>query len=1470
MITLKNNFIYNDDFENMTLPALETITYDKVAVVLTGGQGGGGQGGGAGAKVSATLSGLTNKTLGFKLGATANDTDGGNASYLWNMTDNQYLLVAGGGGGWGGGDGLASVVLLKPLLPFAAGAGYAVTVNPPGAVLTYTDNSTTLEVITPGTGYVTVPTITITAIDTGTSVLLENGVNATIQLLGTNAAGGNAGGAQGRGGDGGGKNGGQGGSVGLVALKTQSGVGGMGGSLNGLLPGKSGASITQPGPNGALSTLLGGTAGLTKVVGYGGLAAAGGSGGGGWGGGGAGGAYSGGGAGGSWGPANAVYGQNPEGTTTITFNYLPGLVLDRVENNVLSLVQDNYSDTIQYSVNIIGQTLTMTAFREGLQTTTTLALPSTPPVSVIEIQSGAFTVLTGIDRQLTLTMAGLPATSGFLLIGSEQIKYSSTTTTPGLAINGLARGYNGTTAAAAPPASAFRQITYLTSPIGATDITLNLVSTTGWPAAGFISFATELIQYTSISGNALTGVIRGIGAPAVAHTTTAFILPCMVLTATANAGATSIVLNTTATMAATGWIQIGEEERAYTSITRNTLTLNTALANGYNLSAPVFVIYKTAEELTVPTFTPFPSQSNRCLIDSETISYTQTGNVVSNRSPPATEHTVGTTPVMYPSGVMKRSISIGMPVATVGGAVYNTTGMPVVNGQPISALGTGVYTLPAGVKKIKIVGTGAQGGASSALASGGRGARVETVAAVGSILLVGVGAPGQSFGTAGSGGGASCVANANTGDIYLLAGGGGGGYATKKGADTSAALPPPLTETFTQADPFPYAGTISYEGGGGGGGNGIAGVQEPGGAGQSFPEKGIPAVEGGSGNVILAYIEPLVPTGRQGARLILRQPAATQEIYYSFKSSSGLLLARGKDGQETETGLPAGITSVRIDPAGLVLTGTLLSGQRLSTNGELLTAIPFDDTVFEHVHVRLTGACGGSFTPDSEGGGEGAQLSGALHLVGPSLTVRTGLAGIHTEGGGGSVLTDGTGTVLIAGGGGGSSFLPPLLVADTNNKRVLLLDDLLNGSRRALTEHLSLPVSAAYDSDWNIYVLDQSYNRVAKYAGDTLAFLNYVNLSLSLTAPTALAIDGRTFYITDTKRLVVVNGDSVISVALGFQPQGVCFSETSVYVSGATNQLWKIAKDTLSSPQPLPVPSLNGPTGLFYRAGRLYICDTGNNRLVQLTPDEASIAAVYQGTLLAPQSVYVSAAAAYIYIADTGNNRIVRLDAMAETAKVYVLGSTGTGTLQFKQPLCIAGPATLKSGIGYPGGQMKASSTVSGTAYTIATLGATNWTALGATAEEPAVGDVFTRNTAGLLPSLKEGSVFNTTQGDSGGNGAAGVNNTNTPGGNGGKILSANLSVGVAPVRDNGGLWLTFLPELIKMPLRDRKVQPLKQPQFTQVKYTLIKNPGVGAFAIRGYTADGLQTLTQLTAVHPNVHTFVIHFENGVQYILRV
>ena len=80
---------------------------------------------------------------------------------------------------------------------------------------------------------------------------------------------------------------------------------------------------------------------------------------------------------------------------------------------------------------------------------------------------------------------------------------------------------------------------------------------------------------------------------------------------------------------------------------------------------------------------------------------------------------------------------------------------------------------------------------------------------------------------------------------------------------------------------------------------------------------------------------------------------------------------------------------------------------------------------------------------------------------------------------------------------------------------------------------------------------------------------------------------------------------------------------------------------------------LNNPSSLFVDGNDLYIVDTGNNRIIQLTTDGQNWSVVryidsFTGdteplTFNAPQDVYVDAQG-MLYITDTNNNRIVKLD----------------------------------------------------------------------------------------------------------------------------------------------------------------------------------------------------------------------------------
>jgi len=1479
--------VFKSNQANYQLPVFPHITYNKVTVELNGGSGGGGpQKGGAGAKLKATVPDITGKNLKITLAAAVTAVnDGGNASYLFNNDEKKYIMVAGGGGGWGGGDGLASVVLLKPILKF--GSAYTVAVNAvnggQGAVVEY-DDSTGIRIIESGQDFTTIPTLTITATDTGETLLLENGINATIRLNANNAKGGSAGGLLGAGGVGAGRSGGKGGSLGMVATKSESGVGGMGGSINNTMVGKSGASITQPPVSTSpsnISDMEGGKIGNTPGVGHGGLGETeGGCGGGGWGGGGGGGNYSGGGGGGSFGPIGTVFSSSYE-EPFIQFTYLPGLTLEnrQADIGILKVCQENYSDTIKYTTQFIGNELTILAARDGLLTTSKFTL--TDYYAKVQILDTLSTTLkTVINRSLTLqlnTTNGLFDSTGYLLLNTEQIKYTGKDKVEGSVNNltGISRGYNATTAQEHPDTVSVLPITFLKNNIS--DAVQSCTLLTALPGsgtlAGYIMIGSEKIRYTQISTDRLTlsGLIRGAESTTVAaHTTNEPVKPFTILTAPVAADGATIKVES-AVESVAGYILIGDEITSITGITGNTLELTPALTNAYQINEPVYYSYNLYAPLAIPTFDLNQKKdTDTILIKTETIRYGKKTDVVpnvlnllSNDSPPDTEYDAMDEKVIY-AGKNVREFLIGLPRATVGGAVQDVQGqsVPVVNGQPITALGTRHYTLPAGVKKIKII---AVGGSGAGGLLGGLGAKVECVTTtdVTLNLLVGVGAEGQTLNGLNGGGEASIVANTTDGVIHVLAGGGGGAYGTSKIStqDSTTTLTPP-------ADPYvneyTYAGQVTNDAGGGGGGSGTANKGLPGGGGSSFPTKGIPAVARGNGSITLMYIEPLVVVRRKGTVLEMRQPVGTEkDLYYSLKENA--VVARSKEGQETETLLPTGITHVRIKSTkstnDYTLTNVILSGQRISTNG--VEKVYTIDPDFKQVKIVLSGACGGSFSADRDGGGEGAELSGYMSLPG-TIKVLTGLAGKSTEEGGGSYIKKGDdGTILlVAGGGGGSSEVRPLLIADTNNKRVLLIKDLLTADRQAITERLSLPVSVAYDAAWNIYVLDQGYNRIMKYSGTDLTFQYYLP-DLDLKQPTNFVIDDQgTFYITDQQRLVSRTSQGVVKyIPLDFTPAGLCFSSSDIYLSDAVkHRVLKMDKKTSGLTTVAGLPTLNGPTGLTFRDENLYICDTDNNRLILNTT-------VLPLTLLlkAPRSVYVSES--HIYIADTGNDRIVRIDLLPDPSTTpTILGSSGTGALQFRNPLCITGPIDYKSGMGYPGGQMKISSTTKDKSYQVASLGNTDWKTVTETQEVIEIQDTIIVK-AVPQPRLGEGSVNNVYDAVDTENGTPGANYI---GGNGGGILNPNaaLDVKLAVPRDHGGLTITYLPKLKRLPATNMKIQPLRQ-EHTDSNVKYIYSAGV----ILGFTPEGLRTETEVSDVSDmpdSITHFVIELPNKSKYILLV
>ena len=80
---------------------------------------------------------------------------------------------------------------------------------------------------------------------------------------------------------------------------------------------------------------------------------------------------------------------------------------------------------------------------------------------------------------------------------------------------------------------------------------------------------------------------------------------------------------------------------------------------------------------------------------------------------------------------------------------------------------------------------------------------------------------------------------------------------------------------------------------------------------------------------------------------------------------------------------------------------------------------------------------------------------------------------------------------------------------------------------------------------------------------------------------------------------------------------------------------------------------MRNPEGLFVRDNDIYICDTGNNRIIQIRQEGEEFVLVREITSFTgdtepltfngPKDIYVGADG-MMYIADTGNNRVVKLD----------------------------------------------------------------------------------------------------------------------------------------------------------------------------------------------------------------------------------
>jgi len=164
-------------------------------------------------------------------------------------------------------------------------------------------------------------------------------------------------------------------------------------------------------------------------------------------------------------------------------------------------------------------------------------------------------VTTALSLNITIgaVTASVTSTSGFattgtLLIGTEQITYTGLTATT---FTGLTRGANATVAAAHTSGD-------VVSPVE----TMTVTSTTGYPTTGTVLIGSEQVTYTAITATTFTGLTRGAnGTTSAAHIITSQLLNTNLLTVTSTAN-----FNTS------GIITIGTEQIAYTGTTATTFT----------------------------------------------------------------------------------------------------------------------------------------------------------------------------------------------------------------------------------------------------------------------------------------------------------------------------------------------------------------------------------------------------------------------------------------------------------------------------------------------------------------------------------------------------------------------------------------------------------------------------------------------------------------------------------------------------------------------------------------------------------------------------------------------------------------------------------------------------------------------------------------------------------------------------------
>lgn len=211
------------------------------------------------------------------------------------------------------------------------------------------------------------------------------------------------------------------------------------------------------------------------------------------------------------------------------------------------------------------------------------------------------------------------------------------------------------------------------------------------------------------------------------------------------------------------------------------------------------------------------------------------------------------------------------------------------------------------------------------------------------------------------------------------------------------------------------------------------------------------------------------------------------------------------------------------------------------------------------------------------------------------------------------------------------------------------------GVESVVATGLSNPHQMAVDSSGNVYIADDSNNRILKEAPSGGGYKQSIVVSSGLNTPTAVAVDtSGNLYVVDAENKRILKET----------PSGGSYAQTVLPISGlslpidiavdasgdlyitdhGTANVWKETLIGTNYTQSLVV-GLGGPylDGVAVDgSGNVYVCDTGSGQVLKMTPNGSGYSTTYIGSLLSqPHGVAVDPSGV-VYIADSGNNRIVR------------------------------------------------------------------------------------------------------------------------------------------------------------------------------------------------------------------------------------